>query len=64
MTVHSCPKCGASEFGKGKQNGYAFMYPAGKMSLGSKIEHLICISCGFIIESYVKNPRKFKGTIK
>ena len=64
MTVQACPKCGANEIGKGKQNSYANMFPVGKMSLGSEIEHLLCMNCGYIIESYVKNPRKFKGTMK
>lgn len=64
MIVHACPKCGADKFGKGKQNGHASMIPIGKMSFGSEIEHIICISCGFIIESYVKSPKKFKGTMK
>jgi len=64
MTVQACPKCRSSELGKGKQNEYAYMFPVGKMSFGSEIEHLICTSCGYIIESYVKNPKKFKGTMK
>ena len=64
MTVQACPKCGANEIGKGKQNSYANMFPVGKMSLGSEIEHLLCTNCGYIIESYVKSPRKFKGTMK
>jgi len=58
-----CPKCGGKELGKGKQSGYSVMYPAHKMSLGSDIEYIICTSCGFIIEGYVKKPEKFKGTI-
>ena len=64
MTVQACPKCRSSEFGKGKQNGNANMFPVGKMSLGSEIEHLLCTNCGYIIESYVKSPGKFKGTMK
>ena len=63
MTVQACPKCRSSKFGKGQQNGHAYMFPVGKMSFGSKIEHLLCTDCGYIIESYVNNPRKFKGTM-
>ncbi|TLS37078.1 transcription initiation factor TFIIIB [Pseudalkalibacillus caeni] len=58
-----CPKCGSQDLGKGKQNAYGFMYPANKVSMGSEIEYLICTACGFIIESYVKKPEKFKGTL-
>lgn len=58
-----CPKCGAKELGKGKHSGHAVMHPDGKMSLGSNIEYIICTECGYIIESYVTKPEKFKGTI-
>ncbi|WP_407691413.1 transcription initiation factor TFIIIB [Robertmurraya mangrovi] len=58
-----CPKCGGKELGIGKQSGYAVMYPDNKMSLGSNIEYVICTDCGFIIESYVIKPEKFKGTL-
>ncbi|MDR4887463.1 transcription initiation factor TFIIIB [Fredinandcohnia sp. QZ13] len=58
-----CPKCGGEELGKGKHSGYATMYPENKMSLGSVIEYIICTECGYIIESYVKKPEKFKGTL-
>ncbi|MFS0824648.1 transcription initiation factor TFIIIB [Bacillus sp. 1P02SD] len=58
-----CPKCGGKELGRGKHSGYATMYPENKMSLGSVIEYIICTECGFIIESYVKKPEKFKGTL-
>ncbi|RHW41575.1 transcription initiation factor TFIIIB [Neobacillus notoginsengisoli] len=60
--VSNCPKCGGTELGKGKQSGYAVMYPFNKMSFGSNIEYIICTECGYIIESYVKNPEKFKGS--
>lgn len=62
-TIEECPKCGGKELGRGKQNGYAVLQPYYKMSFGSEIEHIICTECGFIIESYVKKPEKFKGTL-
>lgn len=58
-----CQKCGGKELGKGKHSGYATIYPENKMSLGSDIDYIICTECGFIIESYVKKPEKFKGTL-
>ena len=64
MTVQACPKCGGQELGKGKQNTYANIYPVGKFSLvGSEVQHLICTSCGFILESYVTDPYIFKDTL-
>ncbi|KML36037.1 transcription initiation factor TFIIIB [Cytobacillus firmus] len=61
MKVENCPKCGSNELGKGKHSGYGVMFPVDKMSLGSDIEYVICTSCGFIIEGYVKKPEKFKN---
>ncbi|MCM3586620.1 transcription initiation factor TFIIIB [Mesobacillus maritimus] len=58
-----CPKCGGKDIGFGKQSGYATMSTANKMSLGSNIEFVLCTDCGYIIESYVAKPEKFKGTI-
>ncbi|MGM8216441.1 transcription initiation factor TFIIIB [Bacillaceae bacterium W0354] len=60
--VTECPKCGGKELGKGKHNGYANIAPSNKMSLGSGVEYVICVNCGFIIEGYVKRPEKFKGS--
>ncbi|MCR8633531.1 transcription initiation factor TFIIIB [Paenibacillus radicis (ex Xue et al. 2023)] len=56
-----CPKCGGKEIGKGKQAGYAAVTPLNSFfKTGSPIIHSICLSCGFIVESYVENPSKFK----
>ena len=59
-----CPKCGKTELGKGTHSGYAVISPVNKkFSFGSDIEYILCTDCGFIIESYVKSPEKFKGTL-
>ncbi|RSD28403.1 transcription initiation factor TFIIIB [Mesobacillus subterraneus] len=58
-----CPKCGGTDLGRGKHNGYGVMYPDGKMSLGSEVLYIICTTCGYVIESYVRKPEKFKGTL-
>ena len=56
-----CPKCGCSEIGIGRQAGDARIFPLDKFFvLGSLIIHHICTSCGYVIESYVENPAKFK----
>ncbi|MCR8642002.1 transcription initiation factor TFIIIB [Paenibacillus sp. N1-5-1-14] len=58
----TCPKCGGQDIVKGIQSGYANVFPeAGIFKMGSEIVHVLCASCGFIIESYVKKPEKFKG---
>ncbi|WP_040285951.1 hypothetical protein [Sporosarcina koreensis] len=62
-TPDQCPKCGSRELGRGKQNGYAVMTPVSKIRFGSAVEFLLCTDCGFILESYVSNPEKFKGTL-
>lgn len=63
MKVTECPKCGEKEIGIGKHSGYGEMYPKNKFSLGSEIEYIICTECGFIIEGYVKKPKRFKNTL-
>ena len=57
-----CPKCGGEELGKGKQHGMGGITPNGKVSFAVEVEHMICSECGFIIESYVTKPDKFKDT--
>lgn len=61
--LKQCPKCGGVELGRGKHSGMGSVYPYGKMGLTSEVEILLCTDCGFIIESYVTKPKRFKGTI-
>ncbi len=55
-----CPYCGKQEFVEGKQEGYAIIVPVNKIfTLKSQIlYHLICLNCGAIVKSYVKDPKK------
>lgn len=62
INISECPKCGGKELGRGKHSGYGVMHPVNKLSIGSDVEYLICTDCGFIIEGYVKKPKKFKDT--
>ncbi|PWW38898.1 MULTISPECIES: transcription initiation factor TFIIIB [Paenibacillus] len=56
-----CPECGGTKFGEGKSHGEARVYPMKKMlTLGSDVTHVICITCGFILKSFVKEPHKFE----
>ncbi|WP_339167593.1 transcription initiation factor TFIIIB [Brevibacillus sp. FSL L8-0520] len=60
-TATPCPKCYATEWGKGKQSGYASIAPMNKIfSTNSAVIHIICTSCGYILESYVEKPTKFQ----
>lgn len=58
-----CPKCGGNELGRGKHSGYSVISPFKKMRLGSNVTYIICTDCGYIIEGYVTNPERFKGTL-
>jgi len=62
-TTTECPQCKSTEIGLGKQGGHANVHPANKLSIGTEVEHKVCTNCGLLIESYVKNPQKFKNTL-
>ncbi len=54
----TCPHCGATENVIGKQVGNAMVNPD-KISWKSEIiYHVICLNCGTVIRSYVKNPQR------
>ncbi|EGQ24037.1 MULTISPECIES: hypothetical protein [Sporosarcina] len=61
--VKACTQCGGSAIGKGVQSGYASVTTYKKMGIGHKLIHLICTDCGWVLGSYVENPRVFKKTI-
>ena len=61
-TRKECIKCGGTDIGYGKQAGYAVISPNGKMGFGSSVMHVICTDCGYVLESYVEKPKRFKGT--
>ncbi len=63
INVKECPKCGSKEIGLGRHTGPAIIYPVKRFGIGSDVEHVLCTDCGFIIESYVRKPDKFKGTM-
>ncbi|TQK74063.1 hypothetical protein FB479_102703 [Brevibacillus sp. AG162] len=57
-----CPKCGCYEIRRGKQGGHAIVTPLDKFfGLGSTIIHRIFTNCGYVIDSYVEKPSRFKG---
>lgn len=60
-TETQCPKCGGKEIGKGRQTGDALVTPIkGLFKFGTPVIYYICLKCGFIVESYVEDPSKFK----
>lgn len=58
--VEKCPYCGKQEFVEGKQEGYGSIAPANKvLTFKSQIlYHIICLNCGAVVKSYVKEPQK------
>ena len=48
------------KFALGKQDGYAEVYPADKFFSfkSQKLYHEICLDCGTVVRSYIKNPEK------
>ncbi len=55
-----CPYCGGEKFVEGKQEGYASVGPANKTFTfkSQTLYHKICLNCGAVVKSYVKNPKK------
>ncbi len=63
FNAKDCPKCGSHEIGRGKQSGYAGVTPYEKMGFNHSLIHLICTDCGWVVGSYVENPKVFKKTV-
>ncbi|GLI09476.1 MULTISPECIES: transcription initiation factor TFIIIB [Paenibacillus] len=60
--MSECPKCKSREFSKGIQIGHAAVHPENfhVFSPASELIHVFCLNCGFILESYIKHPKKFR----
>ncbi len=59
IKYEKCPHCGSKENVIGKQDGYAAITPNKIFTMKQEaIYHVICLNCGTIIRSYVKEPRK------
>ena len=57
MKVQNCPYCLGSKFVEGKQQGYSEVYGEGILTT-SPLYHQICLKCGSVVRSYVKDPQK------
>lgn len=60
IKVKECPYCKGTEFGEGYQKGSARVV-TNTFGLGQNLYHIICLTCGSIVRSYVKNPINFKN---
>jgi len=62
MKEEKCPYCGSTEFVEGRQTGYAAVEPASKIFTfkSQALYHKICLNCGSVVKSYVKNPNVLK----
>lgn len=57
---YKCTNCENEETILCIQSGYANIYPEGKVFTFKceKLYHVICLKCGTVIKSFVKNPQK------
>ncbi len=53
-----CPFCNGNKFVKAKQTGYGALVSCESMWLEGEIYHVICLRCGSVVRSYVKEPEK------
>lgn len=57
MKVTNCPYCLGTKFIEAKHQGYAEVYGEGLFT-SSPLYHQICLKCGSVVRSYVKDPQK------
>lgn len=54
-----CPYCGSNKNVIGVQSGYASVSANKSLTFKTQIlYHVICLDCGSVIRSFVKNPEK------
>lgn len=58
--IEKCQYCGNDKFVEGKQFSQGAVYPKNKfLTFHYQIlYHIICVNCGAIVKSYVKNPKE------
>ena len=53
-----CPFCGGTKTIEGVQSGYGKIFRSNKLlSFGKPLYHVICLDCGAVIRSYIKDPQ-------
>lgn len=56
QNIEKCPYCGAEEFADAKSR---FVSPIDDGFHGSVLYHTICLNCGSVIRSYIKDIKPF-----
>lgn len=58
--ILECPYCKSKEFVEGVQNGYSSVGPANKIFTfkSQSLYHVICLNCGAVVKTFVKEPKK------
>ena len=56
--VSRCPYCGGTEFTEAFQGGYGAITGTSHRLGGRTLFHTVCMKCGSIVRSYVKEPEK------
>ena len=56
-----CPHCGGTETVIGKHSGYGQIVPKKAWTTlnGQNLYHVICLSCGTVIRSYIEDPQSW-----
>ncbi len=56
--VTRCPYCGGTEMIRAFQGGYATITSSERKLSGMTLYHTVCLKCGSVVRSYVKEPGK------
>ena len=56
--VSRCPYCGGTEFVEAFQAAYGAVSATNNKLGGRPLYHSICLKCGSVVRSYVKEPEK------
>ena len=59
IDYEKCPHCGSCNNVIGKQSGYARVTANKCVTFKEQtLYHIICLDCGTIIRSFIKNPKR------
>ena len=57
IKIVQCPYCNGTQFTTAFQQGFAIIGVERPLS-GMQLYHKICLSCGSVVRSYVRDPEK------
>lgn len=58
IKVNKCPYCGGTVFVKSVQQYYGGVLGENEWAAGQPLRHVVCLSCGSVVLSYVNEPEK------